>query len=70
MPRKLRRQLGDARARRRREQSSHRSAPTQDNPGAPELTPAERRIRKKLEQHWHGPDPLDGEPFFHNYVPP
>ena len=66
MPRKLRRQMGDARARKRREQSTH----DQDNPRDPELTPAERRIRKKLEQHWHGPDPLDGEPFFHNYVPP
>ena len=78
IPRKLRRQQGDARARVRRaaarnlpaylredaeRKHTERSAPV-------ELTIAERRIREKLKQHWHGPDPLAGEPAFQNYVPP
>ena len=29
----------------------------QDKPAPVELTPAERRIRVRLEQHWHEPDP-------------
>ena len=29
----------------------------QDKPAPVELTPAERRIRQKLKDHWHGPDP-------------
>ena len=29
----------------------------QDKPAPVELTPAERRIRERLEQHWHEPDP-------------
>ena len=82
MPRRLRRQLGDARARLRREAA--RNLPTYirrdlerkqqaENPEPvgehiPNLS--ERRIKKKLEQHWYGPDPLDGEPAFYNYVPP
>ena len=32
----------------------------QDNPARVELTPAERRIKEKLEQHWHEPDPWAG----------
>ena len=82
MPRRLRRQLGDARARLRREAA--RNLPTYirrdlerkqqaENPEPvgehiPNLS--ERRIKKKLEQHRYGPDPLDGEPAFYNYVPP
>ena len=36
------------------------SVPTKEpaeEPAPAELTPAERRIREKLEQHWHEPDP-------------
>ena len=29
----------------------------QDKPTPVDLTPAERRIRERLEQHWHEPDP-------------
>ena len=29
----------------------------QDKPAPVELTPAERRIKERLEQHWHEPDP-------------
>ena len=32
----------------------------QDKPARVELTPAERRIKEKLEQHWHEPDPWAG----------
>ena len=36
--------------RRRRSEKDEKPAPA-------ELTPAERRIRERLEQHWHEPDP-------------
>ena len=29
----------------------------QDNPAPVELTIAQRRIKERLEQHWHEPDP-------------
>ena len=29
----------------------------QDNPAPVELTIAERRIKERLQQHWHEPDP-------------
>ena len=32
----------------------------QDKPARVELTPAKRRIKEKLEQHWHEPDPWAG----------
>ena len=32
----------------------------QDKPAPVELTPAERRIKERLEQHWHEPDPWPG----------
>ena len=32
----------------------------QDKPAPVELTPAERRIKERLEQHWHEPDPWAG----------
>ena len=34
------------------------------------LTIAERRIRQKLKDHWHEPDPLAGTPFFSSRSPP
>ena len=39
------------------------SVPTKEpaeKPAPAELTPAERRINEKLEQHWHEPDPWTG----------
>ncbi len=54
-----RRRDGAARdAIRRKAPGSERIEEEKDEKPAPaELTPAERRIREKLEQHWHEPDP-------------
>ena len=54
-----RRRDGAARAAiRRKALGSERLEEEKDeNPAPAELTPAERRIREKLEQHWHEPDP-------------
>ena len=54
-----RRRDGAARAAiRRKALGSERIEEEKDEKPAPaELTPAERRIREKLEQHWHEPDP-------------
>ena len=32
---------------------------------SPQLTPAERRIREKLKEHWYGPDPWASTPGLH-----
>ena len=50
---------GNARAATRRKAlASERIEEGKDEKPAPvELTPAERRIKEKLEQHWHEPDP-------------
>ena len=37
--------------------SERNNEETQDKPAPVELTPAERRIKERLEQHWHEPDP-------------
>ena len=43
---------------RRKALGSQRIEEEKDEKPAPvELTPAERRIRERLEQHWHEPDP-------------
>ena len=57
--RKQRRQAGAARAAmRRKAQGSERIEERKDEKPAPvDLTPAERRIRERLEQRWHEPDP-------------
>ena len=34
--------------------------PDEEPKASPQLTPAERRIREKLDAHWHEPDPWDG----------
>ena len=54
-----RRREGAARAAMRRKAlGSQRIEEEKDEKPAPvELTPAERRIRERLEQHWHEPDP-------------
>ena len=54
-----RRRDGNARAAiRRKALGSERIEEEKDEKPAPvELTPAERRIRERLEQHWHEPDP-------------
>ena len=54
-----RRRDGNARAATRRKAlGSERIEEEKDEKPAPvELTPAERRINQKLEQHWHEPDP-------------
>ena len=51
-----RRRDGAARAATLRK-GSERKEEKQDKPAPIELTPAERRIRERLEQHWHEPDP-------------
>ena len=58
--RKQRRQAGTARAAIRGKALGSERPPNeeqQDKPAPLELTPAERRIREKLEAHWHEPDP-------------
>ena len=54
-----RRREGAARAAMRRKAlGSQRIEEEKDEKPAPvELTPAERRIRERLKQHWHEPDP-------------
>ena len=58
-PRTQRRRDGNARAAiRRKALGSERIEEEKDeNPAPVELTPAERRIRERLEQHWREPDP-------------
>ncbi len=58
-PRTQRRRDGAARAATlEKPPSSERNNEEKDEKPAPvELTPAERRIRERLEQHWHEPDP-------------
>ena len=51
-----RRRDGAARAATLRK-GSERKEEKKDKPAPVELTPAERRIRERLEQHWHEPDP-------------
>ena len=49
---------GRSRQGRRSPKGSERIEEEKDEKPAPvELTPAERRIKEKLEQHWHEPDP-------------
>ena len=57
-----RRRDGNARAAiRRKALGSERIEEEKDERPAPaELTPAERRINEKLQQHWHEPDPWTG----------
>ena len=52
-----RRRDGAARAGTLRKGSERNKEENQDKPAPVELTPAERRIRERLEQHWHEPDP-------------
>ncbi len=71
-PRRLRRQEGDARARMRRNAARNRpyfeqkDLERKKNAEKPKLVGEpipnlwERRIKEKLEQHWHEPDPLAG----------
>ena len=57
--RKQRRQHGAARAAilGKHPSSEHNNKEGQDKPAPVELTIAERRIKERLEQHWHEPDP-------------
>ena len=57
--RKQRRQHGAARAAilGKHPNSESNNEEEQDKPAPVELTPAERRIKERLEQHWHEPDP-------------
>ena len=57
--RKQRRQHGAARAAilGKHHNSEHNNKEGQDKPAPVELTIAERRIKERLEQHWHEPDP-------------
>ena len=57
--RKQRRQHGAARAAilGKHPGSKRNNKEEQDNPAPVELTIAERRIKERLEQHWHEPDP-------------
>ena len=71
-PRRLRRQEGDARARMRRnparnrpyfeqedlERKDHTEKPRPVGEPVPNLW--ERRMKKRLEEHWHAPDPMAG----------
>ena len=52
-----RRRDGNARAAIVGKGSERNNEKKQDKPAPVELTIAERRIREKLEQHWHEPDP-------------
>ena len=58
-PRKQRRQEGAARAAilGKHPISESNNKEEQDKPAPVELTPAERRIKERLEQHWREPDP-------------
>ena len=60
--RKQRRRDGAARAATlgRASGSERNKGEKQDKPAPVELTPAERRMREKLEAHWHEPDPWAG----------
>ena len=57
--RKQRRQHGAAKAAMlgKRPNSERRNKEKQDEPAPVELTIAERRIKERLQQHWHEPDP-------------
>ena len=35
----------------------HNNEKKDEQPAPAEVTPAERRIREKLDAHWHDPDP-------------
>ena len=52
-----RRRDGAARAATLGKGSERNDEEAQDKPAPVELTPAERRIKERLEQHWHEPDP-------------
>ena len=52
-----RRRDGNARAAILGKGSERNSEQRHEKPAPVELTPAERRIRERLEQHWHEPDP-------------
>ncbi len=54
-----RRREGNARAamRRNAQGTGHNNKTKDKKPAPAELTPAERRIREKLDAHWHDPDP-------------
>ena len=41
----------------KRPNSKRSNKEKQDEPAPVELTIAERRIKERLEQHWHEPDP-------------
>ena len=58
-PRKQRRREGAARAAMlgKRPNSERSNKEKQDKPAPVELTIAERRIKERLQQHWHEPDP-------------
>ena len=60
--RKQRRRDGAARAATlgKHPSSERNNEEKQDKPAPVELTPAERRIKEKLERHWHEPDPWAG----------
>ncbi len=55
-----RRRDGNARAAILGKGSERNKEEKQDKPAPAELTIAERRIKEKLEQHWHEPDPWAG----------
>ena len=55
-----RRRDGNARAAALRKGSERIEEEKDEKPALVELTIAERRIREKLEQHWHEPDPWAG----------
>ena len=52
-----RRRDGNARAALLGKGSERNDEEKQDKPAPVELNPAERRIKEKLERHWHAPDP-------------
>ena len=56
-PRTERRRDGNARAALLGKGSERNDEEKQDKPAPVELNPAERRIKEKLERHWHAPDP-------------
>ena len=59
-PRTQRRRDGATRAATLGKRSERTKEENRDKPAPVELTPAERRMREKLEAHWHEPDPWAG----------
>ena len=59
-PRTQRRRDGAARAATLGKGPKRNNEEEQDKPAPVELTIAERRIKERLEQHWHEPDPWTG----------